>query len=571
MLIVTSLNGNVEPLVDYKDLKRKRKVNAGYSLSFTLLSTTRNEQSYPLVIEESLLEYDGQTYRVKKLVENIRGKTPVKAVFAEHVFIGDLIDGYEYNIIGGNKTFVELLQFVLGPTSYTFEIIGAFEDVLIFNFGAKNRLQLLLELMQLFGAEFEPGDKHFRIYNQIGTQNNFQFRYRYNVKTITKSIDTSKLSTFVKGYGTGFEVDYTSPNADVFGIRHAEPIMDYSFSDPDALLEKMKRSLKDEPEISITVETTDLDGAGLGDNGFVIYDPLGVNIAARIMEIEDFPEERKVPIITIGNVSNGKYADILAQMANDMQQTKVKTERNRSEIKQTNDMISLEVERIDGELEKHSASITITAGEIRSEVSRLEGDISTNKSLISQTADEILLEVQQLDTDLRSTISQTAGEIRSEVAQTKEGLSSQISQNANSISSLVSQQSEIDGRMSSAESRISQTASDLSFKVSTTDYNGTTIASKLNLSSSTISLNAAMIDLFGIVRVNKNLQLGESYDYGSIEFVNDGLSSAKISAISAGGMPGLSISAGEVHIGSSLYVNDKKVLTEGESMVAVFG
>lgn len=57
--------------------------------------------------------------------------------------------------------------------------------------------------------------------------------------------------------------------------------------------------------------------------------------------------------------------------------------------------------------------------------------------------------------------------------------------------------SALTSRIASAESSITQNATNIALKVSTTDYNGSTIASLINQSASTVTINAAHINLTG--------------------------------------------------------------------------
>lgn len=72
----------------------------------------------------------------------------------------------------------------------------------------------------------------------------------------------------------------------------------------------------------------------------------------------------------------------------------------------------------------------------------------------------------------------------------------------------------LSARMASAESSITQNATEIASKVSTTDYNGNTIASLINQTSTTITIDAQHINLNGAVTfsdLNSNLQ-GEIND-----------------------------------------------------------
>lgn len=83
---------------------------------------------------------------------------------------------------------------------------------------------------------------------------------------------------------------------------------------------------------------------------------------------------------------------------------------------------------------------------------------------------------------------------------------------------------ELISRVSSAQSKITQLASDITFKVSSTDYNGNTIASMINQTATTIKLKAENIELNGITTVANQLNIGSTFadnTYKSLKFRGD--------------------------------------------------
>ncbi|WP_052659460.1 phage tail protein [Bacillus alveayuensis] len=323
MLIVTNLSGQTEALTDYKSLERKRRVNGERSLSFFVPKTPRNEHAFDLVQEESVVEYDGHEYRIKQIEERLIGNTPVKQVHAEHVFF-DIIDVYQYGTISGTKSINETLSFTLNGTGYTFSVIDSFNSVQFENFGDDTALALFQKILERYQAEFDIVGTDVRIYKQIGSQTDFQFRYKHNIKTFAKTVKTDNLSTYIKGYGKQNDdgtyqavAEYTSPMADIYGIRHAKPIKDERFTDSASLLDYIKTQIQDTPEISITIEFTDLAKAGypysspnLGDTVYLIYEPLNVDMTTRILEIIDYPESNQSPKVTLANF-NEDFADVM--------------------------------------------------------------------------------------------------------------------------------------------------------------------------------------------------------------------------------------------------------------------
>lgn len=323
-MIVTNLASESELLVDYNGLKRTRKVNGDYSLSFAILKTDKNEHSFALVDEESIVEYDGQQYRIKDVTEVLIGVTPIKTVQAFHIFF-DLVDTYKYDYLENTQHLQSCLTFALDGTGYTFEVIDSFPSAVFEKFGEDNSLSLVQKVLNVFGAEVQLNNKHLKFYRQIGTDTEIQVRYGYNVKTLEKYVNTNNLSTRIRGFGKKNEdgsylvtAEYISPMAAVYGVRDAKPIYDERYTIHSELLERIKSELIDEPQVSFKVDALELKKMGVlteqlneGDRVFVIYEPLGIDLIARVLEIVDYPESSKPAEYTFGNFSNSLTSEIV--------------------------------------------------------------------------------------------------------------------------------------------------------------------------------------------------------------------------------------------------------------------
>lgn len=322
-MIITSLSGESELLVDYGGLKRTRKVNGDYSLSFFLVKTAKNEHAYHLVEGEGIIEYEGQQYRIKDINEVFTGNTPIKTVVASYVFF-DLIDAYKYDYLENTQTLHACLGFALKNTGYTYEIVDSFSNATFEKFGEDNSLSLVQQALNAFGAEVKINNKHLRFYRQIGIDTEVQIRYGHNVKTLEKYENTNDLSTYIRGYGKKDEegnyavmAEYLSPNHTKYGIRNAKPIYDERYTVHSELLERIKSELIDEPQISFKVDTLELKKMGVlteqleeGDRVFVIYEPLEIDLIARVMEIVDYPESHQPAEYTFGNFRNSLMAEL---------------------------------------------------------------------------------------------------------------------------------------------------------------------------------------------------------------------------------------------------------------------
>jgi phage minor structural protein len=318
-MIIKDLNGNTEMLIGYKDMTRKGKVNGERSLSFMIIKDPKNEHVYPMTSEESLIDYDGQAFRIKRVIEKSRGNRSIKNVEAEHKFLGDLLDNHQYETIDGSTTIQTAMTHALAGSGYSFTVVGSFKNVTLDNFGDDNSLALVQTILEKYGAEMNPNGMELALYNQVGVETDFQFRYKYNLKAIEKEVDTKDLSTYIKGFGKdGLTVEYESPMAQIYGRRHAKPVRDDRFTIADSLLDHIKTQIQDEPKISFTIDYAQLKNGGyegetigLGDTVFVIYEPLGIDITARVMEMTDYPESNKMPQITLANF-NENASDIIS-------------------------------------------------------------------------------------------------------------------------------------------------------------------------------------------------------------------------------------------------------------------
>lgn len=204
-LIVTNIAGNSELLTDYSNLTRKQRVNGDRSLSFFVVETDRNRHAFSLVTEESIVEYGGVEYRIKNVEERTISQTPVKSVTASHVFF-DIIDDFQYGVLtDGDKTISQALSLALANTGYTFSVIDSFGTEKLEGFGNDTALALFQTILERWQAEFDIVGNDVRIYAKIGSSPDFQFRFKHNVKTFSKTINTNNLSTFIRGYGKEVE------------------------------------------------------------------------------------------------------------------------------------------------------------------------------------------------------------------------------------------------------------------------------------------------------------------------------------------------------------------------------
>ncbi|EEM68477.1 MULTISPECIES: phage tail protein [Bacillus cereus group] len=314
LISVTDLAGNTESLVGFKGLRRRRAINGDKILSFSLYPSEDNKFSFDFVKEESRIEFDGEIYIVKSLQEINVGKTYFKQVECIHEFFVRMNQKQKDASHTGSMTIQDATNFIFEGTGYQPVIVDPFYAEHFENFGKENRLSLLNKALGRYKAEITINSNQVRFRKKIGEDTDFQFRYNFNVKTFERNVDTKPLRTYIKGYGKdGLVREYTSPNKDIFGYSEAPILEDERFTTVSGLDAALKEALQDTPIVSITIDFVDLRKAGYpyiipneGDRVFLIYEPMNVDIEARIVEIEEEYDENLIPIRTKVTLSNKK-------------------------------------------------------------------------------------------------------------------------------------------------------------------------------------------------------------------------------------------------------------------------
>lgn len=473
MISVTHLDGRSDPLVNIKDMTIEKEVNGAFGLSLT--SFFVDNPGYDLLENESIIEYEGYEFRVK----NRSRKRLSKTVRANSVFF-DLHHEFVSGIQGGTRTAEEQAAFILAGTGWTFEVQGIIEPQLFLDaFGNDRALKLIRLMCETLKCEVKiMPNRHLIFAKEVGPDRDNQFRYNFNIVDLTENTDTDDLFTAIKGYGAnGLEVEYIAPTASVYGVRYAESVTNEDYTVAADLIEHIKQELGERylPQISIDVSITDLQDQGYegipeeGERIWLVHDDMDIELSTRVMKTKESPLKRNGWTVTLSNVKP-TFSDVLVE-------TKVEIDRNkreyRSRIHQVNERITLEVERLDGEILEAYARIQIESDRITSEVGRLDGDILTANSRITQLADSVVIEVNRIDDDLGD-------------------LETQVQINAGEISS----------------------------KVSYTDYNGVEMISRINQTASSVKISAQNIDLLGIVNVANTLTVGpDAFDTSSQKMI----------------------------------------------------
>lgn len=320
MLVVKGINQQEEMLTDYKEVKRKRRVNGEHSLSFYLLNTPNVKHAYHLVDKRASIMDKTDEYITLGI--NKRGHYG-KVITAAHVFFDDMLN-WKYDLYNGYANFKQCMDFIFAETGWKYVIQGAFATTKFDNFGDDTRASLLQKALNRYGAEMEINysTKTVTFKNQIGIETDAQFRYGHNLKTFEEDTDMTNFATVIRGYGKDaagneFMVEYESPMAKIYGRIHQKPIRDERYKSKETLLEACKKEINDVPDIRFKVSIVSLieNGLsplhkfGLGDYVYMLYEEADVKVKIRVIEIEDDPTDpTKAPIVELSTFKELKTA-----------------------------------------------------------------------------------------------------------------------------------------------------------------------------------------------------------------------------------------------------------------------
>lgn len=314
LLYITDLNGNTEPLTDFRGLARRRRINGEKTLDLTVVPTENNEHAFDLVKEESIITFDKEDYVIKTLEQISVKDTQIKQATAIHKFYVDMINNPQSKIHNGSLTFKNWCEFVFKDSGYEYVIVGSFNAKTFENLGNDSRLSLLQNGLKRYKAEIEIKYNTVFLHNLIGADTDLQFRYGHNIKSINPTTDTTNLTTIIHGeWEDGMKLTFRSDNADYFGeLGVSKTFDDERFTTRATRLKAMEEALQDTPIVSIPIDFVDLRKAGYphlvpneGDNVFVIYEPMDdLLIETRVLEINEVFSVNLEPIKTDVVLSN---------------------------------------------------------------------------------------------------------------------------------------------------------------------------------------------------------------------------------------------------------------------------
>lgn len=214
------------------------------------------------------------------------------------------------------------MDYLTKDTEFSYQVHDNFDNYYFSDgFGGAFADDLLLNtILPDFNCEVTFDNDVIHIYKSLGNVDQFVFVDGYNVQNIGSSEDYTSMATYIKGTGkpnqgdgaTGYQAtaDYTSPNAQIYGIIQAQTISDERFTDSTSLQNYLKTQLQDYPIVQYTVDRAEFEhNAKLeGQNKIVIgnygllKDRLGIDVDVRIIGKTYYPNDpTQSDTVTFGN------------------------------------------------------------------------------------------------------------------------------------------------------------------------------------------------------------------------------------------------------------------------------
>ncbi|QDI90207.1 hypothetical protein EPH95_02660 [Salicibibacter halophilus] len=247
---------------------------------------------------------DQTLWRISHVTFEGVGERSRMNIRARHQFLDDLDNDRIYERYDQSFTANAFFSLVLEDTGYSFALIDDFYALEFEGLGdGESRLESFQRGIERYGAEFEIVGDRIDLREQIERNQPFFLHWRLNASNISKETDAGEFWTYARGYGdyeesedsvediANIQREYTSPLADVVGIRHAPPIKNGSITTTETMDNQLERLVDDSVKVSITADFQALDDYPYsqpqnGDVVTLVDDRINFNSDIRIVEVE---------------------------------------------------------------------------------------------------------------------------------------------------------------------------------------------------------------------------------------------------------------------------------------------
>ncbi|MCF1614777.1 phage tail protein [Tetragenococcus koreensis] len=306
---------------DFGSFKYEYEKNNERSISFTIFKTTQNADIFENLLNEMLLQWQGQDYVVKSTSIKYDGLIVSNEVEAKHIFMefqGHNIKKEEKkNDEEDKKRTMKLKEYLDygfkdNKLGFSYQIKGKFDkSAAVDELGGKNGMEHLTEGADLFGYVYFADNKKITIYDEESfyEMSELPLIYKYNSSDVTATTTTTDLRTYIEGYGKKKEdtekdeyelhETYKSPNYNIYGHLEAPTVYEDNAKNKNELLDKMKEELNDEPTVEVSTNHLGepehkryMRNDDIKENHMIhfIHQPLNYNLDLKVVKItKGFP------------------------------------------------------------------------------------------------------------------------------------------------------------------------------------------------------------------------------------------------------------------------------------------
>ncbi|MGK8294083.1 phage tail protein [Staphylococcus arlettae] len=291
-----------------------------------------------------IILFEGKEYRVISSKQTGFGNKYQISVTAILYMLDWLNTSRIYQRIDESLTVTEAFNIVFDDTPFTYSTVESAPSNRFEGIGeGETRLEIFKTFIERYGYEFLIVGNVVYLYNQIGNYANFEYRYKVNTQDISKEVDASEMWTYARGYGNYSDDDsdtdvvekaklkreYTSPLADIIGIREAPPIRDGRITNQSTMDANLKKIVDESMQISFTADIYDMSQQGydyqhavLGDRVFLVDERIGLDTEIRVVKISrDISDTGQIINLEItfgtGNMAD-QYGSNLSTAAKDI-------------------------------------------------------------------------------------------------------------------------------------------------------------------------------------------------------------------------------------------------------------
>ncbi|WP_342467489.1 phage tail protein [Bacillus sp. FSL W8-0629] len=265
------------------------------SFTFTLMRTEDNGTEFDLLVPGNILYLDEKVYNHQKYyitdieLDQSRKNVLQKKVTANHVYTVLLVNDRVEEKTSKKLNIKEALDIALADTPFQYvlkEKESAFDTVDQDDFGEKNRIELMDQIVDDYEIELDVNNYVIYVYKKMGRVVDYTFDSRYNMPGFKLKINDQNTSTRAWGYGAEKKAEksdtkstdtktsedekekepeyefepilYIHPDEDKFLIegkpRWGEPIRDDTVKKASNMVSALKKHVNPYPDVVVEAE-----------------------------------------------------------------------------------------------------------------------------------------------------------------------------------------------------------------------------------------------------------------------------------------------------------------------------